>query len=282
MISAPPSVDPNKTIMGTGPSLHATVDATMTIKPVQCPVCKTFCPAGMLFCMECGLILDRALDGDAFGAPTVVLPVLVDEGGKEFILRPGLNVLGRQGDLEFNDPRVSRRHAQITLEGATVWIEDLGSTNGTSVNGQPVSGTKMALNHGEVVSLGGLKLTVSLPGEAIKTNIPQSGKTQAIFAPPTTSTKVGTLRSDESEHDLHAGTNTFGRKEECDVQLDNKFVSGRHGEIEIADDGVYLTDVGSTNGTILNETKLTANQRVKLQPGDVIRLGGVDYRVETP
>ena len=45
-------VDPNRTIMGGGPSLNA----TQTIKPVQCPVCKTFNPVGVAWCVDCGLI----------------------------------------------------------------------------------------------------------------------------------------------------------------------------------------------------------------------------------
>src|SRR5438270_7168026 len=79
-LGAPPTAaDPNKTMMGTGPSLNATA----TIKPTQCPVCMTFNPPGVMFCIECGLIFDKALPGDAFGAPAIQLPVLVDPSGRE-------------------------------------------------------------------------------------------------------------------------------------------------------------------------------------------------------
>lgn len=98
-LGAPPVADPNKTVMGTAPTLNATI----TIKPVQCPVCKTFNPAGMMFCMECGLIFDRALPDDAFGAPAVKLPCLVDQNGKEYPLRPGTNSIGREGDVMIVD-----------------------------------------------------------------------------------------------------------------------------------------------------------------------------------
>ena len=91
-----PSVDPNRTVMGTAPSLNA----TQTIKPVQCPICKTFNPAGMMFCIECGLIFDRALPDDAFGAPVVRLPVLVEaSSGREHPVRRGVNIVGREGDV---------------------------------------------------------------------------------------------------------------------------------------------------------------------------------------
>lgn len=51
------------------------------------------------------------------------------------------------------DPEVSRRHARIYLQGANYIIEDLGSTNGTSVNGQRLVGPYI-LRPGEMVTLG--------------------------------------------------------------------------------------------------------------------------------
>src|SRR5215467_5483218 len=89
-----PTMDPNKTVMGS----PTTLNATQTIKPIQCPVCKTFNPAGVMFCIDCGLIFDRALPADAFGAPAVQLPMLVERSGREHPLRPGTNVIGREGD----------------------------------------------------------------------------------------------------------------------------------------------------------------------------------------
>src|SRR4029079_11126660 len=41
-------------------------------------------------------------------------------------------------DLRVLDPEVSRRHAQVSLEDGTAWIDDLGSLNGTFVNGERV------------------------------------------------------------------------------------------------------------------------------------------------
>src|SRR5579863_8959338 len=114
-----PTLDPNKTMMGTAPTLNATI----TIKPTQCPVCKTFNPAGVMFCVECGLIFDRALPGDAFGAPAIQLPVLVENTGREHPIRPGQNMVGREGDILLADARVSRKHAQIVSDNGTILVE---------------------------------------------------------------------------------------------------------------------------------------------------------------
>ena len=55
--------------------------------------------------------------------------------------------------IVINDAEVSRRHARMELRGATYVIQDLGSTNGTFVNGSRVSGIQV-LNSGDAVSFG--------------------------------------------------------------------------------------------------------------------------------
>ncbi|RRR65493.1 MAG: DUF2662 domain-containing protein [Candidatus Viridilinea halotolerans] len=63
---------------------------------------------------------------------------------------------GLGNDIILEDNRVSRHHAQLRYRQRRFWISDLGSTNGTSVNGAPVGET--ALSDGDTISLGGLEL----------------------------------------------------------------------------------------------------------------------------
>lgn len=269
-IGAPPSADPNKTIMGTGPSINTTV----TIKPVQCPVCKAFNPPGMMYCNECGLIFEKSLDGDAFGAPAVQLPCMVETTGKEHQLRPGINVIGRQGDIAVEDTRVSRKHAQVTLDGDTATVVDLGSTNGTKVAGELLpQGEERTLEPGVTVSFGGFEMSFSMPGEQNKTQAAISGRTAAIQAAPTVHTASAWLIVDDEEFALEPGKHSFGRRSDNDIVINDPYVSGKHGEIEVDETGVYLTDTGSSNGTVLNDAKLAQNHKTQLQKDDVIKLG---------
>jgi hypothetical protein len=68
-------------------------------------------------------------------------------------------VLGRSRDcdIQLADANVSRRHAELRQEGASYWIVDLGSTNGTEVNGKRVKRAKLA--DGDTITLGSTKIT---------------------------------------------------------------------------------------------------------------------------
>ena len=280
-MGAPPptgGADPNKTVMGTAPTKF---EATVTIKPVQCDVCKTFNPAGVMFCVDCGLIFDRALPDDAFGAPVVKLPMIVDANGKEQPVRPGENVVGREADVSVVDGRVSRRHAKLTNQHGQITLEDLGSTNGTKVDGKTLTaGEKRVLKGGETLSFGGAEVRMSMPGEAgaNATAVFASNKTAAIAAPRKEAAPA-ILSGPDGEKPLRAGVSTFGRKADNDIPVPDSYVSGRHGQIEVTEHGVFLTDLGSSNGTFLNGAKLAPNIRTEVTPEDVIRLGSLEYRV---
>jgi len=58
----------------------------------------------------------------------------------------------RECDVRIPDANVSRRHAEVRQEGATHWVVDLGSTNGTEVNGRRVERSK--LSDGDRITIG--------------------------------------------------------------------------------------------------------------------------------
>src|SRR5262245_26154248 len=64
---------------------------------------------------------------------------------------------GLNNDIILEDTRVSRHHAQLRYRGRRFWVADLGSTNGTYVNGEQIE--EQALRDNDVISLGGLELT---------------------------------------------------------------------------------------------------------------------------
>jgi hypothetical protein len=72
----------------------------------------------------------------------------------------------------------------------------------------------------------------------------------------------------------------LGRGSRNDVNLArDEYASSNHARVEPRRDGVWLEDVGSTNGTYLNGIRLTRAK--KLAPGDVVRIGETELRYET-
>ncbi|MCH8275687.1 MAG: FHA domain-containing protein [Armatimonadetes bacterium] len=270
------SYDPNRTRITPGPI----AEVTQTIQPVQCPVCKTHNPAGEAFCVECGLTFASALPDDAFGAAVRRPPCLVDEAGREHYLREGANLVGRTGDVMLQDGRVSRKHAEITLKDGKILVKDLGSTNGTKVNGEDLGpDTVVELNPGDKLEFGGVALTLSTPGEGGVTQVPAGGKTQALETPPQVEAPAATLVGESEEFPLRVGENTVGRRPSNDVVIDDAYISGSHGKIEVTEEGVFFTDLGSTNGTLLNDAKLPANESVKIGPDDELKIGQQTFRI---
>ena len=72
---------------------------------------------------------------------------------------------------------------------------------------------------------------------------------------------------------------TIGRAAGNDVSMpDDEYASGRHARVEPRRDGIWVEDIGSTNGTFVNGIRLTRER--KLTPGDVVRVGETDLRFE--
>ncbi|MFY1635285.1 FhaA domain-containing protein [Solwaraspora sp. WMMB335] len=89
---------------------------------------------------------------------------LVSGDGRTYPLQMGSTVIGRgdQANLRLPDVGISRRHARLDFDGSQVVLTDLGSTNGTMVNGQRVSA--VALNPGDMIQLGTTTLTFRVDG----------------------------------------------------------------------------------------------------------------------
>lgn len=80
-------------------------------------------------------------------------------GGRRILLRDGANVVGRGPDSHvwLDVAGVSRRHASVIVAGANVWLEDLGSKNGTSIGREPVTAAT-TLADGDVITCGPVDL----------------------------------------------------------------------------------------------------------------------------
>jgi hypothetical protein len=85
-------------------------------------------------------------------------PYFISVSGEEFNIANSITTIGRgaESDIQIDDASVSRLHCEVVL-GSDVLIRDLGSTNGTMVDGQRI--TEGTLQEGSIVKIGNITLT---------------------------------------------------------------------------------------------------------------------------
>jgi S1-C subfamily serine protease len=175
-------------------------------------------------------------------------------------------VVGRldPADIVIVDPRVSGRHARVQPSPGGIVIEDLGSSNGTLVDGVAIIEPR-ELRGGETIQVGDTRLKV------------EGAKPPPATAPPgatmggwRVSVRTGpnsglTRRLAEGE------TISIGRDASCQVQLTDSRVSNRHSEIALRGGRVSVRDLESANGTLLNGTPTSG--WTELRSGAEIQVG---------
>ena len=116
------------------------------------------------------------------------LQLLVQQGpraGQAFDLNRPVVTIGREAgnDIVLDDPQVSRHHARLTLQGASYMIEDLGSTNGSFINGRRVM-TPTPLNPGDKLGLGDTVVLEVQGGLGAGETVVGRGQPQPVTPPP--------------------------------------------------------------------------------------------------
>ena len=259
-----------------------------------CPLLAGTIPPDEGFCAECGVLVGTPI-GDA--PAQSLLPKLTDADGREFPLKSGANVVGREGaDVMLPDKTVSRRHAVLTVAGGNVLLEDMGSTNGTKKAGQPLlAGKAVPLADQMSVQFGSVKLTIFIPFDPSAPpllSLPSPNESaqnalplRALSAPSGANANAAArlIAADGTAHPLTSAKTTFGRKPTNNVVVSgDSFVSGSHAEVWYESERYRLVDVGSTNGTKLNGRKLVANEPQLLTDGDEIVLGQTPFTFRVP
>ncbi|WP_179402645.1 FHA domain-containing protein [Burkholderia guangdongensis] len=165
---------------------------------------------------------------------------------------------------------LSRRHARVFFEAGAAYVADLGSKNGTAVNGIDVSEKPHALHDGDELRFGGaLTYRVAF--------VPRAAQQRARTA-------VVTLTPERADLGLQPvvitafpflvskADDTFACYRH-DYPHQVNYLSRRHAHIYVQDDDVFVEDLGSTNGTFVDGRRL-AEHAAPLEDGAVLALGG--------
>ncbi|MDA0254117.1 MAG: FHA domain-containing protein [Planctomycetota bacterium] len=156
-------------------------------------------------------------------------------------------------DLQIDSPYVSGRHCRLTEESGRWIIEDLGSTNGTFVNGTKILGPE-PVRQTDQITLG---THVPLPWPADQA---ARGGEPAVLPLPTGPRSV-----------------VIGRASDCDIVISLPMVSSRHACLEPDGEDWTIRDLGSTNGTFVRGRRITA--AVPVAVGERIGLGSCHLKI---
>ncbi|HEY3280117.1 MAG TPA: FHA domain-containing protein [Gemmatimonadales bacterium] len=177
---------------------------------------------------------------------------------------------------------VSGRHAEIRYEGTSWAVVDLGSRNGTYLNGRRLAATTPTpLKTGDLIRLGESGPELQLAAVAEAAELEETLAEQPAFqgaGKPAESRAYGVTLLNASSGKRYEARGTrirLGRGSECEVQpveQGDTIVSRVHAELTVGPSGgLALRDAESKNGTFLNGERLTRAMPVRL--GDKIMLG---------
>jgi pSer/pThr/pTyr-binding forkhead associated (FHA) protein len=187
-------------------------------------------------------------------------------------------VLGRDARLGppfSTDEFVSRDHVWVRRRGDGVEVTDLGSANGTYVNGIRVRAPTRMLDH-DVLRIGRIQLKLAAPGEpgrAMATResacVAEAGPHLTIVSPAAFSGRRFYLSGDDL---------VVGRDPASGIPIDDPHISRAHAALRRRGKAVYVQDLGSSSGTFVNGQAVTATR--ELQPGDIVAFAGVSARFD--
>ncbi|MDB5745372.1 MAG: hypothetical protein JWP72_220 [Massilia sp.] len=168
---------------------------------------------------------------------------------------------------------LSRRHARIFCEHGAVYFAELGSTNGSTVNGVPVRQAITTLHSGDVLGLGkALTYRVQLERGALPP--PQVRLSSLVLTPEGGAARAGLqpIVVTEFPFMVSKADDTFARYRGAEPAQVN-YLSRRHAHIFLRAGKLHVEDLGSTNGTFVNGARLDEHAAA-LADGDVLAFGG--------
>lgn len=205
-------------------------------------------------------------------------------------------VIGRDSDcdLTINDDSLSRRHAQITIENGQLRVRDLGSANGSFVNGVKI--VDEILQPGDEIQFGVRAFIVVAPvdvanagsredvtkvqdsdGNATASELDVETEVLAGSYPSAVLTELTGLLGADYCCTLDRRSMCLGRSPNSDIVIADASVSRVHAQLSVVGNRWQIEDMQSSNGILINGESA---ESMKLHNGDLIRIGRAEFRFQ--
>ncbi len=214
--------------------------------------------------------------------------------GKEWPVDAVQTFIGRSEKAHvplFGDQNVMPMHCLIVRQAGHYMLVDSGAPIGVGLNGQRIMG-QAPLKAGDTIHVGPFNLVFMMRGGSSPASAPEPGRgyytpapaqpvsTQTVAFPAaqqTTLTLVAMTGPLTGQRFPVSGPMEAGR-ESADIRLGfDSMASRRHASLVPGADGITVTDLGSTNGTLINGQRVTTSVARR---GDEIQIGSTVFRLE--
>lgn len=191
------------------------------------------------------------------------------------LLRDEVTIGREQGNtIRLTERNVSRSHARLLRRNGSYVVEDLGSYNGVTINGERID-ANAKLASGDQLGIGDYGLAFQSDVAATANTMPSpEPKSQ-----PPPRLVVLSEPAAGAEFTLTKPAMRIGRDERLDIWINHKSISHEHAEVQIVDGKVTVFDLQSANGMRVNGVDAS---RAILESGDVLQLGEVRFRFVPP
>ena len=224
---------------------------------------------------------------------------LGDKVIKRFNIKEGWSLTigrGAESDVIVDNTAISRQHTSIQLRDDSYMLTDLGSLNGTFVNGERIGDTVFVSNRDDI-KLGKFKLAIAKDDENSEASIasygvhPDTEDKTIIINPNKMSTMSKGSFPDESDHQLvriegnavpneislkGKGSIKIGKGQSCDMIISGFLIADSQCYIVKHDDGFKIVPQRSWAKIYLNGTKIKDEQ--VLRKGDIIKIRSTKIR----
>lgn len=208
-------------------------------------------------------------------------------------------------DICISKGTISSVHAQIEYKDNNFYLTDMGSTNGTYLNDEVEKITEeVCLNAGDVISFDQYKFKLVVRGQGDPVPVQSDRNEHSETQDESFSSESGAARAesgssvrtaedvaadrevedlevylvdtdgitDKESHRISKRVTKIGRTKgnNVEIHIDENTISSVHAQIEYKDHDFYLTDMGSRNGTYMNEERARITSEVCLQGNDTI------------
>jgi pSer/pThr/pTyr-binding forkhead associated (FHA) protein len=171
--------------------------------------------------------------------------------------------------LIINDKSVDALHAKLYAEDDKYVLKDNNSSTGCFVNGQRV--TQKEILPGDIVRLGSTEIIVLDPRRLQEDDATNSAPWRLVSDGSWLAGKTFIIPPERSV--------IIGRTEQCDITIPGTHLSRRHTELCIQGSKLFIKDLGSSNGTFLNDKSIT---EAFAENGDRLRIDVYTFRLVSP